>query len=276
MGGDGVGTDGPPLVVVGGSAGALGGLLDLAAGLPSGFPAAVLVVVHIPPDQPSVLPDLLHRAGPLIAKPAEDGERLQGGHIYVAPPDHHLLARHTTLSLSRGPRENRSRPSIDVLFRSAAYSHGPRAAGVVLSGMQDDGTSGLWAVKQFGGTAIVQRPEEAEYQDMPLNAIRQVEVDDILPVREIAARLGSWAGTLGASEVGAREERGSVDQAERRRLGVELGIAGEDTAFEAGILNHGPLSPFTCPDCHGVMVQIREGHLTRFRCHTGHAFTSGR
>ncbi|MVN89396.1 chemotaxis protein CheB [Deinococcus sp. HMF7620] len=261
---------GPPLVVIGGSAGALGSLLDLAAGLPDDFPAALLVVVHIPPDQPSVLPELLNRAGPLPAKAAEDGERLRAGHIYVAPPDHHLLVRPATLQLSRGPRENRSRPSIDVLFRSAAYSFGPRTAGVILSGMQDDGTSGLWAIKQFGGTAIVQRPEEAQYPDMPLSAVRQVEVDDILPVHEIASRLVAWADTLGTREV-----KVSVDQTERRRLGLELGIAGEEASFEAGILNHGPLSPFTCPECHGVMMQIKEGRLTRFRCHTGHAFTSG-
>ncbi|UQN10757.1 chemotaxis protein CheB [Deinococcus sp. QL22] len=270
MNGETAHSNGLPLVVIGGSAGALSGLLQLVAGLPAHFPAAVLVVVHLPPDQPSVLSELLHQAGPLPAKPAEDGEELQGGHIYVAPPNHHLLTHHSTLKLSRGPRENRSRPSIDVLFRSAAYSHGPRVAGVVLSGMQDDGTSGLWAVKQCGGTAIVQRPEEAEYPEMPLSALRQIEVDEILSVQEIAAWLSSWGDSLNASE-----KKDSMNEVERHRLSVELSIAKEDAGLESGILNHGPISPFTCPDCHGVMVQIKEGQLTRFRCHTGHAFTSG-
>ncbi|MFC4454785.1 chemotaxis protein CheB [Deinococcus sonorensis] len=258
-----------PLVVIGGSAGALDGLMRLVADLPGDFPAAVLVVIHLPPDQPSLLPELLHSAGPLPARAAVDGEPVQAGQVYVAPPDHHLLVGPDRLQLSRGPRENRSRPSIDVLFRSAAYTHGGHVAGVLLSGMQDDGTSGLWAIKQFAGTAIVQHPEEATYPDMPLSAIRLVEVDDILPVREMGARLSGWVNTLGAREGGER-----MDDAERRRVELELGIAAEDNAFGAGILNQGPLSPFTCPECHGVMVQLKEGAHTRFRCHTGHSFTS--
>ena len=259
----------PPLVVIGGSAGALDNLLTVAKGLSADFPAAVLVVVHIPPDQPSVLPELLNNAGPLSASHAEDGERFQPGRMYVAPPDRHLLVQQSTLQLSHGPRENRSRPSIDVLFRSAAYGHGPRVAGVILSGMQDDGTSGLWAIKEFGGSAFVQHPEEARYPSMPLSALRQVEVDDILITDQIAGRLESWANTIHTREV-----KDNMDNALHRRLGAELGIAGEDNALEAGLLNLGPLSPFTCPECHGVMVRIKEGTHIRFRCHTGHAFTS--
>lgn len=158
-----------------------------------------------------------------------------------------------------------------MLFRSAAYHRGPGVAGVLLSGMQDDGTSGLWSIKHLGGAAIVQHPEEAEYPEMPLSAARQVEVDDILPAREIGARLNAWATTPRPYE----GEGGTTMSADDlRRIELEVGIASEDNAFEAGILNQGPLSPFTCPECHGVLVQLREGRTTRYRCHTGHAYTA--
>lgn len=266
-----------PVVVVGGSAGALAPLLDIVAGLPRDFGAAVLVVIHLPPDQPSVLPTLLGRAGELPARHAQSGEQLQPGCIYVAPPNQHLLLADGRVRLSYGPRENRSRPSIDVLFRSAAYTHGPLVAGVLLSGMLDDGTSGVWAVQHFGGTVIVQHPNEAEYPDMPLSALRQVPVDDILNARDIAPRLVAWAAVRPTGERQAQElrEEVHVSDEERRRLAAELGIASEDNAFDWGILNAGPLSPFTCPECHGVMGQIKEGNTTRYRCHTGHAYTAG-
>ena len=257
-----------PVVVIGGSAGALAALLEIVARLPKDFPAAVLVALHLLPEQPSFLAEILTRAGPLPARQARNGEDLRPGHIFVAPPDHHLLLGQDRLTLSRGPHENRSRPSIDVLFRSAAYTHGPGVAGVILSGMLDDGTSGLWTVKQLGGLALVQHPEEAEYPSMPISAVQQVEVDDILFARDLARRLGEWA------QVPTAKERASMDDSERRRLETELGIAAGDSAFEAGILDYGALSPFTCPECHGAMVRLKEGSAIRFRCHTGHAYTS--
>lgn len=257
-----------PVVVIGGSAGALSGLLNIVASLSPDLPAAVLVVIHLPPEQPSVLHEILGRAGPLRAQAARDGEVPRPGHLYVAPPDHHLMLGEAGLRLTRGPRENRSRPSIDVLFRSAAYHRGPGTVGVLLSGMQDDGTSGLWAVKHLGGTAVVQHPEEAEYPEMPMSAARQVEVDEILPAREIGPRITAWAAA-------ARSEVNSlVEDADRRRIALEVGVAAEHNALEEGILDQGEISPFTCPECHGVMVQIKEGRHTRFRCHTGHAYTA--
>ncbi|MFC4637548.1 chemotaxis protein CheB [Deinococcus hohokamensis] len=257
-----------PIVVIGGSAGALGGLLEIVRQLPRDFPAAVLVVIHVSPDYPSRLPALLNAAGPLEARTARSGERPMPGCIYVAPPDHHLLCQDSGLLVSRGPKENRARPSIDVLFRSAAYTHGPQVTGVLLSGMLDDGTSGLWTIKHLGGHAIVQHPEEAEHPSMPLSAVRRVEVDEILPVRGIGPSL--------LRMVRGPEQRGEGDMSdqERRRVGVEVGVAAEDNAFGSGILGLGPMSTFTCPECHGVMVRLEEnGHL-RFRCHTGHAFTA--
>lgn len=259
----------PHVVVIGGSAGALGGLLELARHLPLDFPAAVLVAVHLSPDHPSRLPQLLNGAGPLEARTARSGELLEPGRISVAPPDHHLLVRGGALQLSRGPRENRARPSIDVLFRSAAYGRASRVTGVLLSGMLDDGTSGLWTIKHLGGYAIVQHPEEAEYPSMPLSAVQRVEVDDILPAREIGPQLVRQVARAG----GGHLEKGIMTEHERHRLELELRVAAEDNAFEGGILNLGPMSTFTCPECHGAMVKLEEGGAIRFRCHTGHAFT---
>lgn len=257
-------------VVIGGSAGALDGLLDIVRHLPLDFPAAVLVVVHLSPDHPSRLPELLNGAGPLEARSARGGEAPEPGRIYVAPPDHHLLLHRDRIMVSRGPKENRARPSIDVLFRSAAYTYGPGVTGVLLSGMLDDGTSGLWTIKQLGGHAVVQHPEEAEYPSMPLSAVQRVEVDDILPAREIGPRLVRQAGQPAAD---GHRGRPQMDERERHRLEVELRTAAEDNAFEGGVLNLGPMSTFTCPECHGAMVRLQEGRSIRFRCHTGHAFT---
>ncbi|WP_221087992.1 chemotaxis protein CheB [Deinococcus aquaedulcis] len=258
-----------PLVVIGGSAGALGALLNLVQTLPPDFPAAVLVVVHVPPDQPSVLPTLLQRAGRLPAAHAEHGAPLRPGRILVAPPDHHLLVEGGRAVLSRGPRENHARPSIDVLFRSAAFVQGARAAGVVLSGMLDDGTSGLWAIRHSGGLALAQHPADAEYPDMPLSAIRQVEVHDVLSSHDLGPALVAWTRRLSAPAAPP-----APDERLRTRLQQEVRTASGDADAPLDLLRAQPLSPVTCPECHGVMAQITEGTLTRYRCHTGHAYSA--
>src|SRR5262249_44878546 len=156
---------------------------------------------------------------------------------------------------------------IDPLFRSAAYLYGPRAIGVVLSGALDDGTAGLWAIKMRGGTAIVQDPADAMHRSMPLNALDNVEVDYKLPVAEIGPLLGRLAREDAVAEPLLSHEQ-------RERMGLEVKIAEGEDAREANVLQFGELSPFTCPECHGVMTLIRDGKLMRFRCHTGHAFSS--
>ncbi len=213
-----------PVITIGGSAGALEPLRDIMAGLPAAFPAAVAVVVHASPDYPSHLPDILNAAGPLPAHHAQHDAPLLPGHVYVAPPDHHLLITRDRLHLSRGPKENRSRPSIDVLFRSAAYTHRGHVTGVVLSGLLDDGTSGLWTIKRMGGTTIVQHPKDAAFPNMPGSALAQTPVDHVLPVREIAAQLKRQIEQLHEQEICMNEQ-------EWRRLSVEVGVAAEDNAF---------------------------------------------
>ncbi|WP_027483801.1 chemotaxis protein CheB [Deinococcus pimensis] len=258
-----------PVVTIGGSAGALEPLVALVAHLPADLPAAVLVVVHVSPDHPSHLPDILSRSGPLPARHARHGDLVEAGRIYVAPPDHHLLLAHDHLRLSRGPKENRSRPSIDVLMRSAAYTRGADVIGVLLSGMLDDGTSGLWTVKRAGGQALVQHPEDAAFPSMPLSAIRAVSVDAILPTGKLAPELTRLVTTPPHPR-----KRSDMNDEDRRRLELEVGIADGGNAFESGLLDHGTPSTFTCPECHGVLVGVREGPVTRFRCHTGHAYTA--
>lgn len=264
-----------PVVVIGGSAGALSALLKIVEGLPRDFPGVVLVALHLLRDFPSVLPELLDRAGPLPCTFALDGQTPLPGHIYVAPPDHHLMLGADVLRLTRGPRENQSRPSIDVLFRSAAYSQGGQVMGVLLSGLLNDGVSGLWTIGQLGGQTAVQHPDDAEYSSMPLSALQQVEVDDILPAQAMAGWLTDWARAEAKRlrlppPTRPDKEASAVDT---ERLKLELEVAAGANGLQLGLLEREPLTPLTCPECHGVMVRLEEGGLIRYRCHTGHAFT---
>ena len=256
---------GRDIVVVGASAGGVEALRALVGGLPADFPGSVFVVMHTAPDSPGVLAQILDRAGPLPAAHASNRGRIQPGRVYVAPPDMHLLLEPGVLRLTRGPKENRFRPAIDPLFRSAAAVYGPRVVGVILTGGLDDGTSGLWGVKRLGGVAVVQDPDEAYMPSMPLSALNQVDVDYTLPLAEIAPLLSRLARTSVA-------EQGGYEVPED--LKIEVKIAMEDNALESGITRLGSPSIFTCPECHGTLLQLKENGRTRYRCHTGHAYSA--
>src|SRR5205823_395009 len=186
---------GSDIVVVGASAGGVEALMRFARALPPDFPAPILVVLHVPATSSSVLPSILDRAGALAAVHAEDGMKIEAGHLYVAPPDRHLRIDGDRLRLDPGPRENGHRPAIDPLFRSAAAAYGSRAAGVVLSGTLDDGTVGLHAIKEAGGATLAQDPDDALYPAMPANAIAYARPDFVLPVEELVDTLvGLTAG----------------------------------------------------------------------------------
>jgi two-component system chemotaxis response regulator CheB len=189
------------------------------------------------------------------------------GTIYVAPPDHHLLIEDGHIGVKKGPKENRFRPSIDALFRSAAYTFGAGAIGVVLSGELDDGTSGLWTIKRLGGISIVQQPEDAMFASMPRSALSQVEVD--YSVR--AADIGPLLTMLVRQPI---KETPSLEAGLLGRLEAELDIASGDYALDKGFTHIGKLSPLTCPQCHGSLVAMEEGSNVRFRCHTGHAYSA--
>jgi len=256
------------IVVIGASAGGMDALEKLVAGLPAELPAALFIVWHLAPGVKSVLPIVLRRAGALPATNPQDGDPIRPGHIYVAPNDHHLLLERGYVRVTKGPKENRFRPAVDPLFRSAAYIYSTRVIGIVLSGALDDGTAGLWAIKLRGGTAIVQDPADAMHRSMPLSALDNVNVDHTLPVSQIGALLGRLTREEAASEPPVPPD--ALDKMDR-----EVKIAREVDARVEEVMRYGELSPFTCPECHGVLSVFREGSIRRFRCHTGHALSSG-
>ncbi|HYP49365.1 MAG TPA: chemotaxis protein CheB, partial [Pyrinomonadaceae bacterium] len=215
----------------------------------------------------SVLPYALQKAGNLPAKQAIDGEEIKPGQIYVAPPDFHLLLESDRVRVTKGPKENRFRPAVDPLFRSAAYNFGSRVIGIVLSGALDDGTAGLWTIKYRGGTAIIQDPLDAEFPSMPKSAMREVKVDYCAAVAEIAGILTRLVNEPLAENL-------EIDMKENEKVKIEIDIASEEYAYERGVFNLGELSPFTCPDCHGVLLKIKDGNFVRFRCHTGHGYSA--
>ena len=249
------------LIVIGSSAGGVPVLLDLVAGLPAELPAAILVVQHIGAN-PSILPELLTRRGGRPAAHARPDQPLSRDVICVAPPDHHLLVADERVCLSRDPKENHARPAIDPLFRSAAVAQGGRVIGVLLSGRLDDGTAGLQAIKACGGLAVVQDPHDAEEPGMPASAIAHVAVDHVVRREALADTLVRLVG----QPVGVQPEVPGALLREHR-----LSQRGEDVMDALDSI--GMPSKIVCPDCNGVLWQIRGSSPPRYRCHTGHAYT---
>ncbi|MCU0537124.1 MAG: chemotaxis protein CheB [Hydrococcus sp. Prado102] len=254
----------PDIIVIGASAGGFQAFKTLVSQLPPDFPAAIFIVWHIAPDYPSLLPQILARSALMPVEHAVDREPIRLSRIYVAPPNRHLLVEPGVVRLSVGPKENRFRPAIDVLFRSAARSYGERVIGVVLSGSLDDGAAGLYAIKERGGFAVVQDPSDALHSSMPKAAMKAVTVDSCVPIVEMGALLAHLVN----KEISEHKENPVSEKME-----IEVGIAREDNGLEMGIMKLGELSPFTCPECHGVLIQLKEGNLIRFRCYTGHAYS---
>jgi two-component system chemotaxis response regulator CheB len=253
------------IIVIAASAGGVPALTELVQSLPLNFDASIFIVLHTPPSVRSYLPEILNNNGLLKAFHPEDGAKIKPRQIYIAPPDHHLLVDEDSVLVRKGPKENKFRPSADALFRSAAYTHGPRVIGVVLSGLLNDGTSGLWSVKNRGGITMVQ--EDPLYQSMPQNAAENVEVDYKVPISEMALLLTHL--------IYEEAPEMPVMPAEQEELmKAEVVIAASDHSFELGIFKHGEWTPFTCADCGGALINFQEGKTIRFRCHTGHAFTA--
>jgi len=254
------------IIVIGASAGGFEAIKNIVANLPADLDASLFIVWHMAADVSGILPKVLNKLDTLPAAHGVDLEPVESGRIYIAPPDHHLLLEDGRIRVSRGPKENRFRPAVDPLFRSAAYAYGKRVVGVILSGALDDGSAGLWAIKQHGGTAVVQDPYDAEVPSMPQNAINTVQVDYKVPVSEMASLLTTLADDTIASANGANTSD--------KRTEVEIKIAMEEDPLKYDFLELGTLTPYTCPECHGVLTSIKEGSSIRFRCHTGHAFSA--
>ena len=179
----------PYLIVIGTSAGGVQALTSLLQGLPSNLPAAVCIVMHLSPILESQLPEILNRVSALPASHPQSNEQLKQGRVYVAPPNRHLVIEDGNMSLNTGPTENRHRPAIDPMFRSAATAFDGKTIGVVLTGTLDDGAAGLWEIKKRGGIAVVQAPDDATHPDMPISAIKSVAVDHVVPIKEMGALL---------------------------------------------------------------------------------------
>ena len=263
------------VIVIGASLGGVPALIQLTAGLPPNFPAPIFIVLHIG-EHPSLLPSLLARRCQLPVHLAKDGDPINSGEVYVAAPDHHLLITSQRISLTRGAKEHHTRPAIDPLFRSAATAYSSGAIGVILTGCLDDGTAGLQAIKAFGGTTIVQDPDDAAERSMPDSALRNVEVDHCVPLALIPSLL---------TELSRRENRmadlpppespsdSDSQKVMKDRLEHEIALMRRDGVALKHLQAIGKPSTFTCPDCHGDLWELFDSRPQRYRCHTGHAFT---
>jgi two-component system, chemotaxis family, protein-glutamate methylesterase/glutaminase len=261
------------LVVVGGSAGGVDALKQFVAALPADLPAAVCVALHLGAGTRSLLPGILQRGAALTVQPAGDEQPLQHGIVYVARPDTHLVLTPAGLTSGTGARENGHRPSLDVMLRSAALRYGPRVVGVVLTGMLDDGSAGLARVVRYGGAALVQDPDEAEFPSMPRNALAAVPQARALRLSALVAEVVRTVSQEPGSSPAADELR-SVPDDERARDETEVSSAlGLSPALPGGAPVGEP-SAYSCPDCSGVLHQLEEAQLLRFRCRVGHAWSA--
>lgn len=246
------------IIAIGASLGGVDALRTIVAELPDTIDAAVFVTLHIGAHD-SILPGLLEDVSALSASHAVHGENIRAGHIFVAPPDHHMTIERGTIALTKGPRENMARPSIDPMLRSAARSYGSDVIGVILTGGLNDGTAGLYEVKEQGGTAIVQDPETAVGTGMPQSAIKHVAVDHVVGLSEIAPLLVRLVKQGSSDNRTASGDQTSGDSQEK-------GMTAQFT------LNH-PVA-VTCPDCGGALRRSQLGSLTQFSCHIGHVYTA--
>jgi len=249
------------LLVIGASLGGVAALPALLSGLPRDLPCPVLVVMHIDAHR-SELPALLNARCAMPATHARDGDVLQPGHIYVAPPDQHMMVDGPVVVLTRAAKEHHTRPAIDPLFRSAALSRGANVIGVVLTGMLSDGSAGLRAIKDAGGAALVQHPDDALEPAMPRAALRAVDVDHCLPLDELSAKLKELVAAPRPLHPWAQRRQAEIEQDVFLRRGdsVENLTAIADP------------SPYVCPDCKGGLWSLKNAFPPRFRCHTGHAY----
>jgi two-component system, chemotaxis family, protein-glutamate methylesterase/glutaminase len=256
------------IVVIGASSGGLEALIEIVGGLAPDLDVALFVVVHTSAQATSVLPQILARAGRLPAAHAQNGEVIQPGRIYVAPPDFHLLLRDGRTEVVRGPKENNHRPAVDPLFRSAAQAYGPRVIGIVLSGSLDDGAAGLFAIKNRGGIAIVQDPQDATFPDMPRAALAAVSIDYCVSKKEIATLIHEL------SRIPKPDGNGKGATVADDKMEKEIAVA----AFSQSVIEDddkaGTPSVYGCPDCGGTLWELQDDRWMRFRCRVGHAYSA--
>jgi two-component system chemotaxis response regulator CheB len=209
------------------------------------------------------LVERLARHTDLICRLPDDGDPIESGTVYLAPPDRHLLIKGDRLLVTKGPRENHYRPAADALFRSAAAHYGTGVIGVVLTGMLHDGTAGLELIKRAGGLTVVQDPLEAEFPSMPESALSNVAIDYVLPISEMGDLLHRLVQMPTSGNINVPED-----------IKLEAAIAERVVGTIDEVLRLATPSSMTCPDCGGSLFELKHGKLLRYRCHTGHAFTA--
>ena len=251
------------LIVIGGSAGSHSALRQIMSDLPMDFPGSILIATHVLSGSSSRLAQSLSSESAIPVSEAIDGQPVERGHVYTAVPDRHLLLVDGIIRLGEGPRENMTRPSIDPLFRSAALAYGSRAVGVLLSGLLNDGASGLWAIKSCGGTVVVQHPLDAHSDQMPLAALETVTADDVVP----ASELGELISKIATTQAG--KGRPCPDS-----LALEVEIAAGARLGSQVLREIAEPSALSCPDCRGVLSEVEDGQPLRYRCQIGHAMTA--
>lgn len=251
------------LVVIGASAGGLDALTEMVQAFHKGLDVAYCIVLHL--SRKGIGDFVVHRLSQVTSLPCSlviNGATLEKNNIYIARPNQHMLVKDNHFILGGGPEENRFRPSIDVLFRSAAVAYSSYAIGIILSGMLDDGTSGMWAIKRCGGTCVVQDPNQAEYPEMPLSIINNMEADHVVALQEI----GPLIATIVKQKKGKKK-------AVPHEVILESQIA-ERTAVSIDTIEKiADTSVFACPDCGGNLWEMKDDIIKRYRCHIGHAYT---
>ena len=251
------------IIVIGASAGGLDAISELISQFPSDINASILCVLHL---SKAALGDILvsriQKQSSLHCKIAEDKESIERGYVYVAPPDAHLLVKEDHLIIGRGPSENRFRPSIDVLFRSAAASHSETVVGIILTGLLNDGSVGMAAIKQSGGHCVVQDPNEAEYPDMPLAVLEAIEVDEVASLKNM--------GDVVLKIINETKPKGIKAP---DKVIAESRLSEKAATSIEGVNQLGNKTSYACPDCGGNLWEIDNGVLKHFRCHIGHTFS---
>jgi two-component system, chemotaxis family, protein-glutamate methylesterase/glutaminase len=253
------------VIVIGTSMGGLYALEKLIKQLQKDFPLPILVVKHLAADASgNAVIKRLNEIGNITCQHAKNGAKLKPGNLYLAPSDHHLMinGKHSIL-ITKGAHENRARPAIDTLFRSAAVAFGNGLIGIIMTGYLDDGTAGMKAIKRCGGICIVQDPADADYPDMPNNVLNNVDVDYSLPINKMGELLYKLIPEKLGNRIPVPED-----------ILTEATIAERVSSDLSSVNELGDQVPFNCPGCGGVLWKVTKGLDLRFRCHTGHAYTA--
>ncbi|CAM4357193.1 two-component system, chemotaxis family, response regulator CheB [Pedobacter westerhofensis] len=251
------------IITIGTSAGGISAVSRLVSTFHEDLDAAVFIVIHVSPDSMTdVILNTIQKNTLMECRVPGDQDLIQNRKIYLAPSDHHMLLERGTIRITKGAYENHWRPSIDVLFRSAAATYNSCVTGIILTGLLDDGTSGMFAIKRSGGRCMIQQPEEADFPDMPNNVLNNMEVDYSVSINEMGHILSDLFSRSVCEETLVPED-----------VRLEAEIARRMSSNVEDLKKLGELTSLTCPDCGGVLAQIADDVIPRYRCYTGHTFT---